>query len=117
MLREIQDICEIESSTNSLVSQQGVKLFSQPNTKLVVRMPEPTENIKDIDKRKRNKTMIRSEEEHWEESAPVQTGKGVKHNYNTRQMDQFKVALMTLILLTMNTVTGNPNINRVNLAE
>ena len=117
MLEEVQDICEIESSTNSLVSQQGVKVISKPNTELVVRMPEPRENIKDIDKRKRNEEVIRSGGKNWEVTAPVQAEKGVKHNYNTRQMDQFKVALMTLIFLTMNTVTGNPNINRVNLAE
>ena len=116
-LREIHDICEIGSPINSLDNLQRVKGPSQSNIKLVVGIPEPMKNIKDINKLKKNEVIIRSGEKHRDVSAPVQAEKGVKHNYNTRQMDQFKVALMTLIFLTMNTVTGNPNINRVNLAE
>ena len=95
----IQDISNIQSnhkpSTNQIDSRNP-----QPKTKVTINNEKLTNIIHDIDNSKDDKEITTLKEN--------KGGRG-KHNYNTRQMDQFHMALVTLFLLTLNTVTGNPN--------
>ena len=97
---ELQDIHN-PLSTHRISSSHIDSVNPQPKAKVPLKTTEPIEAIQDIES-------LKTDQKEKE-------GKKSRHNYNTRQMDQAQMALITLFLLTLNTVTGNPNNNTEHL--